>query len=126
MPVKGISCSKIALQDVVGSYCGRDSVLTEADIAASRNAPMEGADVRGYNMFMLGVNRYFAITSLLFFLFCRSLPTIHWPAVGRHGLVPRDKFGRQTPHHCRVLLRHVLGFASVGVEVVKLRIGAVV
>jgi len=82
MPVKGISCSKIALQDVVGSYCGRDSVLTEADIAASRNAPMEGADVRGYNMFMLGVNRYFAITSLLFFCFVAHCPRYTGPLSG--------------------------------------------
>jgi len=48
----GWEAGKLALQDLIDSYHGRDSVLTEADIAAIRNAPMEGADVRDYNMFM--------------------------------------------------------------------------
>ena len=48
----GWEAGKLALQDVVDSYCGRDSVLTEADAAAIRHAPMEGSDVRDYNMFM--------------------------------------------------------------------------
>ena len=48
----GWEAGKLALQDMVDSYCGRDSVLTEADIAAIRHTPMEGADVRDYNMFM--------------------------------------------------------------------------
>ncbi|MHC4749956.1 MAG: hypothetical protein ACYTFW_08785, partial [Planctomycetota bacterium] len=48
----GWEAGKLSLQDLIDSYHRRDSVLTEADIAAIRNAPMEGADVRDYNMFM--------------------------------------------------------------------------
>jgi hypothetical protein len=48
----GWEAGKLNLQDMIDSYHRRDSVLTEADIAAIRNTPMEGADVRDYNMFM--------------------------------------------------------------------------
>ncbi|MFC1635361.1 hypothetical protein ACFL5Z_11010 [Planctomycetota bacterium] len=48
----GWEAGKLALQDMVDSYLHRDSVLTEADLATIRSAPMEGADVRDYNMFM--------------------------------------------------------------------------
>jgi len=48
----GWEAGKLILQDVIDSYLGRDSVLTEADMAAIRQAPMEGADIRDYNMFM--------------------------------------------------------------------------
>jgi hypothetical protein len=48
----GWEAGKLNLQDLIDSYHRRDSVLTEADIAAIRNTPMEGADVRDYNMFM--------------------------------------------------------------------------
>jgi hypothetical protein len=37
---------------LIDTYYRRDSVLTEADIAAIRNMSMKGADVRDYNMFM--------------------------------------------------------------------------
>jgi hypothetical protein len=37
---------------MVDGYLRRDSVLTEADMAAIRQEPMEGTDVRDYNMFM--------------------------------------------------------------------------
>jgi hypothetical protein len=43
---------KLILQDLIDRYLGRDSVLTEADMATIQNAPMEGADVRDYNTFM--------------------------------------------------------------------------
>ena len=43
---------KLILQDLVDSYHNKDSLLTEADMATISNAPMEGADVRDYNMFM--------------------------------------------------------------------------
>ena len=48
----GWEAGKLNLQDLIDSYHRRDSVLTEADTAAIRNTPMEGADVRDYNMFM--------------------------------------------------------------------------
>lgn len=48
----GWEAGKLILQDLIDSYHGRDSVLTEADMAAIRHAPMEGADVRDYNTFM--------------------------------------------------------------------------
>jgi len=48
----GWEAGKLDLQDMIDSYYGRDSVLTESDIAAIRNMPMAGADVRDYNMFM--------------------------------------------------------------------------
>lgn len=38
----GWEAGKLALQDVVDTYCGRDSVLTEADTEAIRNTRMEG------------------------------------------------------------------------------------
>jgi hypothetical protein len=48
----GWEAGKLILQDSIESYFRRDFVLTEGDIAAIRHAPMEGADVRDYNMFM--------------------------------------------------------------------------
>jgi len=48
----GWEAGKLSLQDLIDSYHGRDSVLTEADMAAIRNVPMEGGDVKDYNMFM--------------------------------------------------------------------------
>jgi hypothetical protein len=48
----GWEAGKLSLQDLVDTYHRRDSVLTEADIEAIRNTPMEGADVRDFNMFM--------------------------------------------------------------------------
>jgi len=48
----GWEAGKLILQDLIECYHHRDSVLTEADITAIRNARMEGADVRDYNMFM--------------------------------------------------------------------------
>ncbi|OHB62119.1 MAG: hypothetical protein A2Y76_04685 [Planctomycetes bacterium RBG_13_60_9] len=48
----GWEAGKLILQDMIDSHVGRDSVLTEADTAAIQQAPMEGADVRDYNMFM--------------------------------------------------------------------------
>jgi hypothetical protein len=48
----GWEAGKLILQDSIDSYHRRDSVLTEGDMATIRNAPMEGADVRDYNMFM--------------------------------------------------------------------------
>ena len=48
----GWEAGKLILQDLIDSYHGRDSVLTEADMATIQNAPMEGADVRDYNTFM--------------------------------------------------------------------------
>ncbi len=48
----GWEAGKLVLQDLIDTYYRRDSVLTEADIAAIRNMAMEGADVRDYNMFM--------------------------------------------------------------------------
>ena len=48
----GWEAGKLVLQDLVDSYLRRDSVLTEADVAALQQAPMEGVDVRDYNMFI--------------------------------------------------------------------------
>jgi len=48
----GREAGKLILQDSIDSYHKRDSVLTEADLATIRSAPMEGADVQDYNMFM--------------------------------------------------------------------------
>ena len=48
----GWEVGKLILQDLIDSYHGEDSILTETDMAAIRHAPMEGADVRDYNMFM--------------------------------------------------------------------------
>jgi hypothetical protein len=48
----GWEAGKLILQDLIDSYHGRDSVLTETDMATIQHAPMEGADVRDYNTFM--------------------------------------------------------------------------
>lgn len=48
----GWQAGKLMLQDLVDTYHRRGSILTDADIAAIRNIPMEGPDVRDYNMFM--------------------------------------------------------------------------
>jgi len=48
----GWEAGKLILQDSIDSYHGRDSLLTEGDITAIRSAPMEGGDVRDYNMFI--------------------------------------------------------------------------
>ncbi len=48
----GWQAGKLMLQDMVDSCLGRESVLAEADMATIRQARMEGADVRDYNMFM--------------------------------------------------------------------------
>lgn len=48
----GWQAGKLTLQDLIDGYLHRDSVLTEADMAAIRQEPMEGADVRDYNTFM--------------------------------------------------------------------------
>jgi len=48
----GWEAGKLALQDVVDCYLHRESVLTDADLETLRSVPMEGADVRDYNMFM--------------------------------------------------------------------------
>jgi hypothetical protein len=45
----GWQAGKLLLQDMIDSFLRRDSVLTEADVAAIEQAPMEGADVRDYN-----------------------------------------------------------------------------
>ncbi len=53
--VKGLSgweAGKLVLQDMIYAYRAKGSVLTEADIAAMRNAPMETADTRDYNKFI--------------------------------------------------------------------------
>jgi hypothetical protein len=48
----GWQAGKLMLQDMVDCCLGRDSVLSEADLAAIQQMRMEGADVRDYNMFM--------------------------------------------------------------------------
>ena len=48
----GWEAGKLILQDLIDSYHGRDSVLTETDMETIRGVSMEGADVRDYNMFM--------------------------------------------------------------------------
>ena len=48
----GWEAGKLILQDLIDSYLHMDSVLTDADLETIRNTPMEGADVRDYNMFM--------------------------------------------------------------------------
>ncbi len=48
----GWQAGKLVLQDMIDGYLRRQSVLTEADMAAIRQAPMEASDIRDYNMFM--------------------------------------------------------------------------
>jgi len=48
----GWQAGKLVLQDTVDSFFGRDSVLTEADMAVIQQIRMAGADVRDYNTFM--------------------------------------------------------------------------
>lgn len=48
----GWEAGKLVLQDLIDCYLHRDSVLTDADLETIRHVPMEGADVRDYNMFM--------------------------------------------------------------------------
>ena len=48
----GWEAGKLILQDFIYEYHGRDSILTEADSAAIRNAPMKGSDIKDYNTFM--------------------------------------------------------------------------
>ncbi|MFC1792532.1 hypothetical protein ACFL3Q_02980 [Planctomycetota bacterium] len=48
----GWEAGKLILQDFIYEYHGSDSVLTEADSVAIRNAPMESGDIRDYNTFM--------------------------------------------------------------------------
>ena len=48
----GWEAGKLILQGTVDRCLNRNSVLTEADMASIRRTPMEGADVRDYNMFM--------------------------------------------------------------------------
>lgn len=53
--IKGLTgweAGKLVLQDFVDSYHLRDTILTEADLAAIQNAPMEIKDAKDYNMFM--------------------------------------------------------------------------
>ncbi len=60
----GWEAGKLILQDSVYSHLGRDSFLTEADITTIRSAPMEGTDVRDYNMFM-ALGRGFSMGHIL-------------------------------------------------------------
>jgi hypothetical protein len=48
----GWQAGKLILQDMIDGYLRKDSVLTETDIAAIQQKPMEGTDVRDYNIFM--------------------------------------------------------------------------
>ena len=48
----GWEAGKLILQDFIYEYHSNDSVLTEADSAAIRNAHMESSDIRDYNTFM--------------------------------------------------------------------------
>lgn len=48
----GWEAGKLILQDFIYDYHGKDSVLTDADSAAIRNAHMESSDIRDYNTFM--------------------------------------------------------------------------
>jgi hypothetical protein len=56
----GWEAGKLILQDMVDDYLYRESFLTEADIDTIRSTPMQGADIRDYNMFIaLGVGFHF-------------------------------------------------------------------
>jgi len=48
----GWQAGKLILQDMIDTLLRRDSVLSEADMAAIQRTPMEGHDVRDYNMFI--------------------------------------------------------------------------
>jgi hypothetical protein len=48
----GWEAGKLVLQDMIDAYLRRDSVLTEADLAAIQHQGMTGTDVRDYNVFM--------------------------------------------------------------------------
>jgi hypothetical protein len=62
---------KLVLQDMSDSFLRRDSVLTEADMAAIHQMPMEGADVRDYNMF-IALNRGFYKGCIIAELACKD------------------------------------------------------
>jgi hypothetical protein len=67
----GWEAGKLLLQDMIDSFLHRDSVLTEADMAAIQQAPMEGADVRDYNMF-IALSRGFYKGCVLADLACKD------------------------------------------------------
>ncbi len=48
----GWEAGKLIMQDTVGSLSGRTPVLTDTDIQTIRQAPMESADIRDYNILM--------------------------------------------------------------------------
>jgi len=48
----GWEAGKLVLQDFINEYYGKDSILTEADRTSITNTPLQGDDVRDYNMFM--------------------------------------------------------------------------
>jgi hypothetical protein len=48
----GWQAGKLVLQDMIDTSLHRESVLSETDMAVIQQMPMEGADVRDYNMFM--------------------------------------------------------------------------
>jgi len=60
----GWEAGKLILQDLIDTYYRRESCLTDADIVAIRNIPMEGADVRDFNMFM-ALSRGFHVGNML-------------------------------------------------------------
>ncbi len=60
----GWEAGKLLLQDLIDTFLRRDSVLSEADMEALHQAPMEGADIRDYNMFIAlcrGFHRGYAL-----------------------------------------------------------------
>ncbi len=48
----GWEAGKLVLQDLIDSVLGKSSVLSDSDMAAIQQAPMENADIRDYNTFM--------------------------------------------------------------------------
>jgi hypothetical protein len=48
----GQEAGKLIVQDFINAACGKPSLLSEADVVAIQNAPMQGQDVRDYNTFM--------------------------------------------------------------------------
>jgi len=48
----GWEAGKLILQNFIDASCGKPSVLSEADIAAIKNAPMQDRDTRDYNTLM--------------------------------------------------------------------------
>jgi hypothetical protein len=68
----GWEAGKLVLQDLIDTWYGKDPILTETDLTALQQTPMEGADVKDYNMF-IALCRGFYIGWILAEWTCRDI-----------------------------------------------------